>query len=320
MKKVLGLILAAILLFSVVPASMAEGTEQTVESESQSEGQKGTIVNCKTSVNVRAKATKDSKLLGTAKKGATYRVLGTSGNWVRIDFDGKEGYVFNRYIRVEETAGDTPVDGKEGTIVNCKVAANVRANASSKSKLLGTAKRGSTYKVLATAGNWVKIQYDKNTEGYVYKTYIKLVKEGSQTTPAGRTATIVNCKVAANVRAKASSSSKLLGTAKKGEVYDVLGVSGNWVKIGYNGGTAGFVFSRYVKLSDDGGTSIEGKTGTIKCNNHVNIRAKATKNSKLLGTAKNGETFTVKGRSGNWISIDYNGKTGYVYKTYIRIG
>ena len=318
MKKVLGLILAAILLFSVVPAAMAEGTEQTVESESQSEGQKGTIVNCKTSVNVRAKATKDSKLLGTAKKGAVYRVSGTSGNWVRIDFDGKEGYVFNRYIRIEGTADDTPVQGKEGTIVNCKVAANVREKASSKSKLLGTAKRGSTYKVLATAGSWVKIQFDKNTEGYVYKTYIKVVKEGSQTT-TGRTATIVNCKIAANVRAKASSSSKLLGTAKKGEVYDVLAISGNWVKIEYNGGTTGFVFHRYVKLSDDG-TSIEGKTGTIKCSNHVNIRAKATKDSKLLGTAKNCETFTVKGRSGNWISIDFNGKTGYVYKTYIRIG
>ena len=52
----------------------------------------------------------------------------------------------------------------------------------------------------------------------------------------------------------------------------------------------------------------------------MNIRAKATKNSKLLGTAKNGDTFTVQGRSGNWIKIDYKGKTGFVYKKYIRIG
>ena len=74
-----------------------------------------------------------------------------------------------------------------------------------------------------------------------------------------------------------------------------------------------------MKLSDEE-ESIEGKTGTIKCNTHVNIRAKATKNSKLLGTAKNGETFTVKGRSGNWIQIDYKGKTGFVYRKYIKIG
>ena len=72
----------------------------------------------------------------------------------------------------------------------------------------------------------------------------------------------------------------------------------------YCGRGDGFVFKRYVKLSGEEET-IDGKTGTIKCNTHVNVRAKATKDSKLLGTAKNGEKFTVKGQSGNWIRIDY---------------
>ena len=318
MKKLLGLVLAAMLLLSTVPAAIAEETAQTVtQTETRSTEQKGTIVNCRTAANVRAKATQNSKLLGTAKKGETYTVLGRSGNWVKIDYNGKDGFVFNRYIRIEGTA-DVPVEGKEGKIVNCKVAANVREKATSKSKLLGTVKRGETYKVLATAGSWVKILYGKSVEGYVYKTYIRITDEGTEPSPTGRTATIVNCKVAANVRAKATQNSKLLGTAKKGETYDVLGTSGNWVKIDYDG-TAGYVFKRYVKLSDTE-EPIEGKTGTIRCNTHVNIRAQATKNSKLLGTAKNGEQFKVQGRSGNWIRIDFNGKTGYVYKTYIRIG
>ena len=321
MKKVVGLILAAILLFAALPvAAMADEAEQTgTKAEaSNTEGQKGTIVNCKTAVNVREKATKNSKLLGKAKKGETYQVLGTSGNWVKIQYDKKtQGYVFNRYISVKGTPADTEVEGKEGKIVNCNTAANVRAKATSDSKLLGTAKRGTTYKVLATAGNWVKIQYDKKTQGYVFKTYIQIYKEGEEPETTGRTATIVNCKTAANVRAKASSKSKLLGTAAKGEVYDVLGTSGNWVKIDFDGKT-GYVFSRYAKLSDE--ESIKGKTGTIKCKTHVNIRAKATKYSTLLGTAKNGATFTVQGRSGNWIIIDYKGKTGYVYKKYITIG
>ena len=134
----------------------------------------------------------------------------------------------------------------------------------------------------------------------------------------GQTGTIVNCNTRVNVREKASSKSKLLGKADKGETYDVLGLFGNWVKIDFDGKT-GFVFRRYVKLSDEE-EAIKGKKGTIRCNTHVNIRAKATKNSKLLGTAKNGDTFTVQGRSGNWIKIDYKGKTGFVYKKYIRIG
>ena len=318
MKKVLGWILAAMLLFSALPAAaLAEEGEATqTVTEAGTSGQKGTIVNCKTRVNVRAKATKSSKLLGTAKKGETFPVKGTSGNWVRIDFDGTDGYVYKTYIRVEGTPSDTAVEGKVGRIVNCRTAANVREKATSKSKLLGTAKRDATYQVTATAGNWVKIRYTSDIEGYVYKTYIRVTDEGSE--PAdGRTATIVNCKIAVNVRAKASSKSKIIGTAARGAVYDVLGVEGNWIRIDYDDGKVGYVFKTFVKLSEE---PIEGKTGTIKCNTHVNVRAKATKESKLLGTAKNGEKFTVKGRSGNWIRIDFNGKTGYVYKTYIRIG
>lgn len=323
MRKWMGLVLAAMLLFTALPVAAiaeGEGAQSVAAAESRAAGQKGTIVNCKTSVNVRERASSKSKLLGKAKKGETYAVLGRSGNWVKIDFDGEDGYVFKTYIRVTGTAEDTPVEGKEGRIINCKAAANVREKATSNSKLLGTAKRGETYKVLATAGSWVKIQYSADVEGYVYKTYIKIVNEGSEPAASGKTAMIVNCKVAANVREKATSNSKLLGTAARGAIYDVLGTSGKWVKIDYDDGQAGYVFKKYVKLSDGEQEQIEGKTGTIRCQNHVNIRAKATKYSTLLGTAKNGETFTMKGRSGNWIAIDYQGKTGYVYKTYIRIG
>lgn len=318
MKKVLGLILAAMLLITALPtAALAEGTEATA-TETRAEGQTGTIVNCRTKVNVRAKASSKSKLLGTAKKGETFPVLGTSGNWVKIDFDGKDGFVYKKYIRVEGTAPDVAVTGKVGKIVNCKTAANVREEATSKSKLLGTVKKSETFKVTATAGNWVKIRYTSEKEGYVFKTYIKLSDEGSDQPTGDWTAKIVNCKYAVNVRAKASSKSKILGTAARGAIYDVLGIEGSWIKIDYRDGEVGYVFKNFVKLS--GEEPIEGKTGTIKCNTHVNIRAKATKDSKLLGTAKNGETFKVTGKSGNWVRIDFNGKTGYVYKTYIRIG
>ncbi len=321
MKKTLGLILAAVMLLTAIPAAaMAEETDQAVtQQEAESGTVKGTIVNCKKCVNVRAKATSDSKLLGTAKKGATFEVLGTSKNWVKIDYNGKEGYVYKTYIHIDGTPIDTPVEGKVGRIVNCKNCVNVREKATSDSKLLGTAKKGATFKVLATAGNWVKIQYDSDTEGYVYKTYIKLTKESEGTTVEGKRGMIVNCRTAVNVRAKASSKSKLLGTAAKGAIYDVIGTSGSWIMVDYKDGEVGYIYKTYVKIIDDD-SSIDGKTGTIKCNTHVNIRAKATKESKLLGTAKNGETFTVRGRSGNWIKIDFNGTTGYVYKTYIKIG
>ena len=320
MKKTLGLILAVLMLFAALPvaAMRAEADTDGTQSVTASE-QKGTIVNCKEWVNVREEASSKSRLLGKANKGETYTVLGKSGDWVKIDFDGEDGYVYKSYIRVKGTPVDTPVEGKTAKIVNCKKMVNVRSEASSNSRLLGTAKKGETFKVLATAGDWVKIVYQEDKAGYVFSTYVKITDEGGEEPTEGKVGKIVNCRKMANVRAKATSNSKLLGTVKKGETYKVLGKSGDWVKIAYHG-KEGYVFKRYIRITEPE-EPIEGKTGTIvNCNEWVNVRAKATKDSKLLGRANKGETFTVRGKSGNWIKIDFNGKTGYVYKTYIRIG
>ena len=105
MKKILGLLLAAMLLFAAVPAAVADVAE-IGDAEVRGVGQTGTIVNCNTRVNVREKASSKSKLLGKADKGETYDVLGLFGNWVKIDFDGQDGYVFHTYIRVNGTPED----------------------------------------------------------------------------------------------------------------------------------------------------------------------------------------------------------------------
>ena len=52
----------------------------------------------------------------------------------------------------------------------------------------------------------------------------------------------------------------------------------------------------------------------------VNVREKANSSSKKLGTAKKGATYTVKGLSGNWVQVNYDGKTAYIYKRYVKIG
>lgn len=319
MRKALGIILAVMMLTAILPVTALQYADAE-SGQSVSEGQTGTIVNCKTKVNVRAQASSKSKILGTAKKGETFKVLGTSGSWVKIDFNGKDGYVYKTYIRVEGTPSETSVEGKVGTVFNCKTQVNVREKASSKSKLLGTAKKGETFKVLATAGSWVKVAYTSETAGYIFHTYIKIANEGeAQPTPAeGKVAKIVNCKTQVNVREEASSKSKLLGTAKKGTTYKVLGTSGNWVKIEFDS-KEGYIYKSYARITEPE-ASIDGKTGTIvNCKTDVNVREKASSKSKLLGKAKKGEIFTVRGRSGNWIEIEYNGKTGYVYKTYLKI-
>ena len=213
--------------------------------------------------------------------------------------------------------------GTTVTIVNCKTSVNVRAKATSSSTKLGQAKKGKVFKLLGVEGNWYKIQYTADKAGYVFHSYVKV---GSGTAPApdptpasGSKGYIVNCRTSVNVRKKAGSNSTKLGTLKRGAEITITGTSGKWTQISYKGGTA-YVFSEYVssKKPDE---NVTGKTATIvNCQSFVNVREKANSSSKKLGTAKKGAVYTAQGLSGNWVKITYDGKTGYVYKRYAKIG
>lgn len=54
-------------------------------------------------LNVREKATTDSKILGTVKKDTIVRIAGSTrnGKWAMIDFDGKVGFVSTHYLLEE---------------------------------------------------------------------------------------------------------------------------------------------------------------------------------------------------------------------------
>lgn len=62
------------------------------------------------------------------------------------------------------------------------------------------------------------------------------------------------------------------------------------------------------------------QTGTVvNCASSVNVRIGPGTGYKLLGTAPKGAAYTVYGKSGSWYKIDYNGKIGYVYYTYLSV-
>ena len=60
------------------------------------------------------------------------------------------------------------------------------------------------------------------------------------------------------------------------------------------------------------------QTGTVTVD-ALNIRAKASTDSNVVGVAHSGDKVTIKETSGSWYRISCNGKTGYVYKKYISV-
>ncbi len=110
-----------------------------------------------------------------------------------------------------------------------------------------------------------------------------------------------------NVRIAAGTTANILGQINAGTKYEVTGRSGSWYQIAYNGQN-GFVAGDYFKI-----TSADGKVTA----NGVNIRAKASTNSSVIGTANQGDVFKTVGRNDGWYQIEYNGKEAYIGKDYL---
>ena len=51
-------------------------------------------------MNVRAKASSHSTKLGTADLGTTWKVLGRSGNWIKVDYNGEPGFIYKKYVKI----------------------------------------------------------------------------------------------------------------------------------------------------------------------------------------------------------------------------
>ena len=61
------------------------------------------------------------------------------------------------------------------------------------------------------------------------------------------------------------------------------------------------------------------KTGKVTVSS-LNMRKSADSDSKVIGVLREGDKVTIKDSTGSWYKVSSGGKTGYVYKKYIKVG
>lgn len=200
-----------------------------------------TVTNAPNGVNIRAKAKSSGKVLGVAYNGETFESKGKSGKWTKVAYNGGIAYIYTSYLTL--TKGTTPKTSTKMYVVNTE-SLNIRGKSSSSSTIVGTLKKGDEVNVINSSGKWTQITYGDGT-AWVYSAYIS--KFQAEADVVGKTATIVNANTKVNIRSKASSSSKKLGTALNGTTFTVKGLSGRWVKVDYKGQTA-YIYDKYIKI------------------------------------------------------------------------
>lgn len=318
MKKWISLLLVALTLLAFAPVTMADPiTEDSVV----------IILNCKNSAYLRDSASKSGNKLADVKRGSVCKLLAIDGDWYKIEYKSKTGFVNKNYVK----------QGKKDTILKSGYAmltyapdGGVTIYKKAGSHKLGIAKLGDTFEVKGKSGNYTKVVYSGDT-AYIKTTYLTIkgsVPSSSITPIADKKAYIdYDTKKVKNVNVREKAGTKnsaILGTLTRGDEITITGVTSKWTRIKYAGGEA-WVYSDFVSNTKPsgggGGEEYAGKTATIinSRNNKVCIRAKASKSGKRLGYGANGDTFTVKGLSGKWWKVEYKGGYAYIHKNYIKI-
>lgn len=224
---------------------------------------KGQVINVSSALNIRGGASTSAQIIGTLKNGQEINLKGKSGDWYSIDINGTIGYVYKDYVKevqgsntpenpTNPTSPITPVKSK-GQVINVSSSLRIRKEANTSSAIVGYLINGQSISIKGQSGDWYSIDANGVT-GYAHKDYIKLIDDSSPTLPTNPPETVEAVGVVVNVstnlrlRDKPTSdyTSAVIGYLLPGDSFKILGTSGDWVNINYNG-KVGYVLKDYVK-------------------------------------------------------------------------
>lgn len=230
-------------------------------------------------------------------------------------------------------AGDANVYGAtKGVIKNGPL--NVRSNAGTSYKKLGTIAKGKTITIKGTKKDksgtkWYKFTF-KSQNGYVSSKYVKITTTSSGVTIYSPTkkATIKNGPL--NVRSNAGTKYKKIGTVKKNQAVTLTGEKKDtdkaiWYRIKL-GSKTGYILAKYVtvkKTSNSTETTVN-KTATIK-NGPLNVRSGPGTTYTKVGTIEKGKSIKVLTKTKNaagqtWYKFAFSSaKKGYILSDYVTL-
>lgn len=118
-----------------------------------------------------------------------------------------------------------------------------------------------------------------------------------------------------NVRASASTNSRVLTTLRNGTYVTLLSKSGAWWHVEYGNGLYGYCHGDYI-------TGVTGSTAVVNTDAEgLNVRSGPGTSYSRIGGLSRGYRVIVLSTSGGWSRILYSGtKTGYVSAQYLAAG
>ncbi len=272
----------------------------------------GTYYVTATSLNVREKATTSSQVIGSVKKNAALTLLKKSGSWGQVKLrNGKTGWVSMSYLTTKKPS---TVSSNLGTYYVTASTLYVREKATTSSKSVASVKKNTAVTLLKKNGSWGQIKLSNGKTGWVSMSYLTTKKPS---TPASNLGTYYVTASSLNVREKATTSSKVIGSVKKNAALTLLKKSGTWGQVKLSNGKTGWVSMKYLTTKKPSTPASNLGTYYVTVSS-LNVREKATTSSKVIGSVKKNAALTLLKKSGTWGQVKLsNGKKGWVSTKYL---
>ncbi|MGL4873750.1 MAG: SH3 domain-containing protein [Clostridium sp.] len=221
----------------------------------------GGVVNVETNLRIRSGATTNSSIIGRLYEGDRVKIVGKDGDWYKIQTTNGTGFVCGDYIQILNGQDNGNTDNKEnidgnGTVINVSSNLRIRTAPSLNSSVTGYLLNGQNVKVTGKEGTWYRINQNGQT-GYVDSSFISvngkindIHRHSNQgISYSNKYGEVININSSLRVRRDDSLNSSVIGYLLNGQGIKVLGKTGNWYKIGFNG-QIGYTSANYIKLVD----------------------------------------------------------------------
>lgn len=154
-----------------------EVTEETTEAASECEypeWQEYAVANIEGSLRVRAEASTDAEIVGKLYPYAVAHVVERGEEWSKVESGSVSGYVANEFLMFGDEAGAYITENYKYCASVEVPALNVRQDQSTESECIGSVTGGQELDVLGETDEWVEIQYNDDTVGYVAKEFVEV--------------------------------------------------------------------------------------------------------------------------------------------------
>ena len=251
-------------------------------------------------VHFRTGAGTNYSSMGVLDTGVKVTYISESGNWTKVQYNSKTGYICSDYLKKESSTSNTT----STMYVTPSAGLNLRKGPSTSYAVIKTLSKGTEVTVVSSSNDWSKVNVG-GVSGYVSSDYLSSTKpstgsSSSNESTSNSTSTMYTTD-RLNLRKGAGTSYSVITTLDKGVAVTVHSSSNGWSKVSVNGMT-GYVSSSYLSSTKPSNSSSSTDSST------------SSKVDKVLNFASQqlGKPYVWGAQGPN--SFDCSGLTYYVYK------